>query len=344
MQVVVGETLPGLILNIASLSVSALALLVLNWPLGVLVVALGLPVFALAYSRTSRSLHRAGRDLQDTFGATTAFLSENLVAQAVIRSFTLEPRAREMIDRFLLEIFRSRMQTVRLEALLTGGSDLIYYGTRLAVLAAGAVLVLNDRLSLGELVAALWLTGAVFQPVAGMMTHYRGLVGAAGAFDRVRELLEEQVVGVDPALLGRVPLLAPVAAPMLAAIASRVSVETYAAGVTIVRQTELAEKLFIIASGSVEVLREDRGFVHRVRVLGERDYFGEIALFGSPGKRRIASVRTLEPTDVYGLHRDDFALILDAEPRLAEAVRLLAASREERTAAFRSAVTARGDV
>jgi subfamily B ATP-binding cassette protein MsbA len=595
-QVVVGETLPGLTFNLANLIVSAVALLVLNWPVGVLVLALGIPVFAFIYNRTSRSVEDAGRDLQDTFGATSAFLAENLGAQLVVKSYSLESRARARFETYLLETFRKSLHIIRLEALLTGGADLIYYGIRVAVLATGAVLVLNDRMSVGDLVAALWLVAAVFQPIMSITAQYRRLLGASGAFARVREILDEipdvvqdpqavdladfrrdirldhvtfrygdgeaalqdvsltvragehvalvgpsgsgksslvglllrlyepqhgrvliddcdiraltlaslraqfahvpqdtylfdttiyeniavglegateaeveraaraaevhdaimqtetgyqtrvgergirlsggqrqriaiarallrkprilildeatsaldseteaailrtldrsagqhtrisithrlgaarradriyvlergrlveqgthtqllarqgvywrlyseqegggapaPKIGVDPDLLARVPLLAPLAPAMLAMIASRVIVETFPAGTTIVRQGDRADKLYIISAGDVEVLVEDSNRAappRRVQVLGERNYFGEIALLGEGDTRRMASVRSLVPVELYSVHRDDFRTMLNMEPKLGEAVRRLAELRRQRS-------------
>jgi ABC-type multidrug transport system fused ATPase/permease subunit len=595
-QVVVGETLPGLTFNIANLLVSAVALLILNWLVGALVLALGIPVFALIYTRTSRAVEDAGRDLQDTFGATSAFLTENLSAQLVVKTYSLEARARARFETFLLETFRKSLHIIRLEALLTGGADLIYYGIRVAVLAAGAVLVLNDRMSVGDLVAALWLVAAVFQPVMSMTAQYRRLLGASGAFNRVREILDEtpdvvedphaeQLVGfhrdirlehvtlrygdgeaalqdvsltlragehvalvgpsgsgksslvglllrlydpqhgrvlidgadiraltltslraqfalvpqdtylfdtsifeniavgragaaeieveraarlaevhdtimqteggyqtrvgergvrlsggqrqrvaiaralvrdpnilildeatsaldseteaailrtldrsaagrtrisithrlsaarradtifvlergrlveqgthsqlldqrgvywrlyaeqeggaapvvktgVDPGPLARVPLLAPLPPTMLATIAARMTVETFPAGATIVRQGERADKLYIISAGNVEVLVQDRDRdapPRRVQVLGERNYFGEIALLSDREPRRIATIRSLGPVELYSMHGDDFRAMLNSEPKLREAVRRLAELRRQRS-------------
>jgi CRP-like cAMP-binding protein len=139
---------------------------------------------------------------------------------------------------------------------------------------------------------------------------------------------------VDPDLLARVPLLAPLAPAMLAMIASRVTVETFPAGTTIVRQGDRADKLYIISAGDVEVLVEDSNRAappRRVQVLGERNYFGEIALLGEGDTRRMASVRSLVPVELYSVHRDDFRTMLNTEPKLAEAVRRLAELRRQRS-------------
>jgi ATP-binding cassette subfamily B protein len=207
-QTVVGETLPGLVFNLATLVVSAAVLIALNWFVGLIVLILGIPVFAVIYRRTSRGLQVAARDLQDTFGATTAFLTENLGSQLLVKSFSLEARSQRTFEALLLDTFRNSMRTIRLEAVLRGSTDLIYYGIRVLVLAGGAVLVISGRMSVGDLVAVLWLIAAVLQPVIAMTSQFRRMLSATGAFDRVRELLDEvPAVIEDPAA---VELAAPV--------------------------------------------------------------------------------------------------------------------------------------
>jgi CRP-like cAMP-binding protein len=112
------------------------------------------------------------------------------------------------------------------------------------------------------------------------------------------------------------------------------TVETFPAGATIVRQGERADKLYIISAGNVEVLVQDRDRdapPRRVQVLGERNYFGEIALLSDREPRRIATIRSLGPVELYSMHGDDFRAMLNSEPKLREAVRRLAELRRQRS-------------
>ena len=188
-QVIVGESLPGLIFDLCTLLVSCCLLLVLNWTIGLVVLGLGIPVFGLLYLRTSDRLQDASRDLQATFGSTSAFLTENLSSQLVVKSLSLESRAEATFEVYLKQTFANSMRTIRLAALLTGSTDLVYYGIRVVVLAGGALLVFNGRMSLGDLIAVLWVIAQVLQPVLSITRHYRRIVAAAGGFERVRELL-----------------------------------------------------------------------------------------------------------------------------------------------------------
>jgi ABC-type multidrug transport system fused ATPase/permease subunit len=195
-QVIVGESLPGLIFDVCTLLLSCGLLLVLNWAIGLVVLSLGIPVFGLLYLRTSDRLQDASRDLQATFGSTSAFLTENLSSQVVVKSLSLERRAEATFEVYLKQTFTHSMRTIRLAALLTGSTDLVYYGIRVLVLAGGALLVFNNRMTLGDLIAVLWIIAQVLQPVLSITRHYRRIAAASGGFERVRELLalEPEVV------------------------------------------------------------------------------------------------------------------------------------------------------
>lgn len=88
--------------------------------------------------------------------------------------------------------------------------------------------------------------------------------------------------------------------------------EEFPADTVIVRQGDIGENFYTIASGRVEVDVAADGHEF-VRELGPGDYFGEIALLRDVP--RTATVRTLEPVSTYVLSREDF---LELQQRAAE--------------------------
>jgi ATP-binding cassette subfamily B protein len=139
--------------------------------------------------------------------------------------------------------------------------------------------------------------------------------------------------------LADIPFFAALGQAELAEIAPRVAVEHYPAGRVVVRQGETADRLFVIADGKAEVLtNNDQGQAQRLRVLGPRSFFGEIALLGEAGARRTATVRAATDLELFTLHREDFLSLIQANPRLAEGVRRLAHERQERSTASATAV------
>jgi len=73
--------------------------------------------------------------------------------------------------------------------------------------------------------------------------------------------------------------------------------KVYQDGEVIVRQGEVGDCMYAIQAGRVEVVQERGGEEHRLAVLGEGDFFGEMALFDrevrSATVRAVGEVRAL---------------------------------------------------
>ncbi len=93
-----------------------------------------------------------------------------------------------------------------------------------------------------------------------------------------------------------------------------IAYEHFDAGEMVVREGELGDKLYIIKTGDVEVVRT--GEQERVQVsrLGPGEYFGEMALLTNAP--RNASVRCLTPVDVLVVGRGDFLALVGTFPEL----------------------------
>jgi CRP-like cAMP-binding protein len=79
--------------------------------------------------------------------------------------------------------------------------------------------------------------------------------------------------------------------------------ELYETGQTIVRQGDVGRVMYLIQSGSVEVLATDgRAGEQRLAVLGPGEHFGEIAVLEN--RQRTATVRAIEPVAVLRISRE----------------------------------------
>ena len=107
-------------------------------------------------------------------------------------------------------------------------------------------------------------------------------------------------------LLRRTLLFRGLAAGEIATLAAALCAEEHPAGSIVVREAELGEKLYIVFSGRVEVVRElTAGRTERIATLQEADIFGEIALLSPDGIRR-RTVRCLTPCVLLSLGKTEF--------------------------------------
>jgi NADH dehydrogenase len=107
--------------------------------------------------------------------------------------------------------------------------------------------------------------------------------------------------------------------------------EHYEPGQEVFRQGELGDRLYLVLSGEVDVVREEAGESRVLARLGPGQWFGEMALLHQTV--RTASVRCAAPLDVLSLPREEFSVLAAHLPDLRQRFDRLAAEREAATAA-----------
>jgi CRP-like cAMP-binding protein len=119
--------------------------------------------------------------------------------------------------------------------------------------------------------------------------------------------------------LAKVPLFKELKRRQLESLAQTMVSHDYQAGQDIVTQGQSGVGLFVIASGEAEVIhvRTD-GTKAVVNVLGETDYFGELALL-TEGPR-TASVIATQPTQCLVLTRWNFLAVIKADADMAVSI------------------------
>jgi len=79
----------------------------------------------------------------------------------------------------------------------------------------------------------------------------------------------------------------------------------YSDGDIIFQAGDIGDYLYIIAEGSVEVIKDDQ----TITTLGKGEFFGEIALISE--KRRTATIKALGPCKVLALKKQDFDVLMN---------------------------------
>lgn len=89
----------------------------------------------------------------------------------------------------------------------------------------------------------------------------------------------------------------------------------YHDGEVIVRQGEMGDAMFVIQEGQLEILLEKDGRETRIRVAGEDELIGEMAVFEH--EARSATVRALGDARVLTVDRKNFLRRINEDPSLA---------------------------
>jgi voltage-gated potassium channel len=164
---------------------------------------------------------------------------------------------------------------------------------------------------LGRLLAGVVMIGgiAVFALWAGILAS-----GFAQELRR-REFLKTWD------LVARVPLFATVGAEIIAEVTRLLRPRDLMAGRTVVRRGEPGDCMYFIVEGEVVIRLPG----HPVR-LGPGSFFGEMALI--TGEPRVASVVTVQPTQLLVLDVADFRGLATGRPELSQAIHAEARRRQ----------------
>jgi ATP-binding cassette, subfamily B, bacterial len=198
-QMALGQNLPDLIFQMISLLAFSITLLFLNWVLGVFMLLVGIPVFAYVYMRQTERMREAERDQMERIGEVTSFIQENLSSQLLVKTFSLVSQARSIFEVHLQRLFVGSLQVNRLHAKMLSSAGLISLALRVLTMVAGALLVMRQVLSVGDLIAFVALITQALNQTTAVTTKYQRLQSATGAFARIQELMAERMeVAEDP--------------------------------------------------------------------------------------------------------------------------------------------------
>ena len=244
---------------------------------------------------------------------------------------------RRLATGFALGILVSVIPIALVAAVSSLGPALILF----AILGAGSVLVEVGGITLlqrsaenevlGRVFAVLETTilaalavGSLLAPALIHLLGSRDALIATGVFvpivlvplwPSLRRIDAEAVIAEEPLeLLRRIEIFAELPEPVLERLAMGATAVSTAADQVVVAMGEVGNHFYVIASGRAAVELEDGA----TRELGPGDFFGEIALLRDVP--RTATVRAIEPLQLYAIARDDFlAAVTGHDPTLAVA-------------------------
>jgi len=157
--------------------------------LGVLVVIAVVVVPAVLIGRRVRGLSRAS---QDRIADASAIATEVLAAMPVVQSYAREADEAQRFRDSAETAFRTAVSRNKVRALLTAFIIVAMFGALLYGLYLGTVSVMEGRMSAGTLGQTVLYIGLVAGSAAALAEVFGDLLRAAGATERLMELLNEQ--------------------------------------------------------------------------------------------------------------------------------------------------------
>ncbi|MCK6209009.1 ABC transporter ATP-binding protein/permease [Georgenia sp. EYE_87] len=199
-----------LILNAGQLLLASVAMFVYSWRLALLVWLCYLPMVLLA-PRAQRAVSDAYGGVRVKVGGMLSAISESVVGAETIRAFGAADRTQERIDRSVRDHLRQAVRAQTFVALAFSTGVVLSAVALAAVVVAGTHLGVRGEISVGTLLAFLFLVQMFTGPVQNATEVLNELQNAVAGWRRVIAVLETPVDVTDPA--ARVPGTDGAAAP-----------------------------------------------------------------------------------------------------------------------------------
>jgi subfamily B ATP-binding cassette protein MsbA len=185
----VTEALVELITQSLNLIGSVALMVALNWRLSA-IIFLVVPAVTLITRRFGLKIRMLSRRVQDRLADTTAVAEEALAAVRVVKAFAREPHEVGRYDAAVEDLFETARHRVLVTTLFWSTISLLFLSALVAIFWYGGTEVLAGRLTAGALVAFIFYAFNISRSVSGMSRLYTTFNSAAGASERLFELLD----------------------------------------------------------------------------------------------------------------------------------------------------------
>ena len=190
------QALADLLTQSLSLLGSLALMLVLNWRLSLVVLAV-VPAVTGAAVYFGRKIRRLARRVQDRLADTTAIAEEALAGMRVVKGFARSGHETERYADAVEALFEQARRRVLLSVGFRTLVGLLFFGALVGVFWFGGREVLAGRLTAGDLVAFVFYAFNIARSVGQLSGLYTTFNSAAGASERIFELLDEELEIAD---------------------------------------------------------------------------------------------------------------------------------------------------
>ncbi|VXB59960.1 ABC transporter ATP-binding protein [Nocardioides sp. AX2bis] len=155
------------------------------------------PLFWLSSRYFSQRMREVSRERQRRSGSISTSIEQTIGMMPLVQAYD---RVDDEVDRYAVQAeakYDAEMASARLRSLYAPTVDLVELVGALTVIGAGAWLLTQDRMTVGELLAFLTYLSRLFGPIRGLGSTLTSAYSAAAGAERVLELLGEVPLPAD---------------------------------------------------------------------------------------------------------------------------------------------------
>ncbi len=173
------------------LCLGAVIMMIVTSPKLSSIVLIAIPIIVLPLVSFGRSVRKRSRAAQDTLAQASAYANETIAANRAIQAYNGEAAASQRYGAAVEDAYRAARAAIKSRSLLTGFAIAMVFGSIVAVLWVGAQNVLAGTMSPGTLGQFLLYSVIAGSSLGSLSEVWGELSQAAGAADRLGELLAE---------------------------------------------------------------------------------------------------------------------------------------------------------
>ena len=174
------------------LCLGAVAMMVVTSPRLSGLVLVAIPLIVLPLMASGRKVRRLTRQAQDTLADASAYAAEALNGMRALQAASAEGAARARFDGAVEQAFDAARAATRARGWLTGIAIFLVFGSIVAVLWAGAQSVLAGTMTSGALSQFVLYAVLAAASLGNLSETWGEVSAAAGAAERIGELLKAE--------------------------------------------------------------------------------------------------------------------------------------------------------
>lgn len=184
------DSLPQLLTITISLIGSVSLMVMLNWRLSS-VIFVTVPFVTIATRYFGKKIRELSRGIQDELADSTAIAEDALGAVRLVKAFVREDYEVDRYQNSIEKLFLTTRKKVVLTQFFWAGVGIMFMSTLVIIFWFGGKEVLAGRLTAGDLVAFIIYALNISRSISQSSRLYTALNTAAGASERIFELLDE---------------------------------------------------------------------------------------------------------------------------------------------------------
>ena len=168
---------------------SIVLMIILDWQMS-LIIGVTIPPITLMAQYFGRKIRKLSREVQDRLADSTAVAEESLSSVRVVKAFSREAYENERYGSAVEKLFKTAIHRLWISSIFWSTVGMVFMMALIGLFWFGGVSVLEGRLTSGDLVAFVFYAFNIARTVGGMSHLYTAFNSAAGASERLFELID----------------------------------------------------------------------------------------------------------------------------------------------------------